>query len=268
MNALIAAIFVWGLVLWMFMRRRFGPPLGRWARAVAFKPKEPMSPEQLFGCLLSANFALLTRDNFNQLASALPLRRVTSLLREHWGIEDASGCVGVIDDRIERIGQMSASEKHAIAAWLAGSQVDSNEFAALEDTCRFMSLRARITSELQHGHLSVLAWDIQQLAYLLRLAYSAGHISRDETESALERLKQRARSHYASWEDYSLSSLVGLGMRGSLEIFDEVEWTQFARTHSVLVGQPRSPVRHAAAWNGVGKPREARCASAPELLPA
>ena len=45
-----------------------------------------------------------------------------------------------------------------------------------------------------------------------------------------------------------MSALIGLGMRGSLEIFDNMEWIQFARTHSVLLDERHSPIRSAAPW--------------------
>ena len=102
---------------------------------------------------------------------------------------------------------------------------------------------------LRQGHLSVLAWDVQQVAYLARLGLAVGYVSRESADSILDLLQARARSEYASWQEYPLSALIGLGMRGSLEIFDTTEWMQFARTHSVLLDQRHSPIRIAAPWN-------------------
>lgn len=256
MTALTTVALIWGFVIWIFLRGRFGPSRESWARAIAFKPKEAMSPEQLFGCLLSGNFALLMRDNFNQIGSSLSERRIGRVLREHWGIETRADCRRVIESRLESLGKMSAAEKRAIAAWLTGEPVDSNEYAALEDTCLFMALRAHIAQvdELRQDHLSILAWDIQQLAYLVRLACTAGHVSKASAEEVLGALKMRARAHYASWTDYSLAALVGLGLRGSLEVFDHAEWRQFARTHSVFLNEHRSPTRSASRW-GAAAPR-------------
>ena len=250
MTALTTVALIWGFVIWIFLRGRFGPSMESWSRAIAFKPKEAMSPEQLFGCLLSGNFALLMRDNFNQLGSSLSERRIGRVLREHWGIETRADCRRVIASRLESLGRMSPSEKRAIAAWLAGEPVDSNEYAALEDTCLFVALRAHITQldELRHDHLSVLAWDIQQLAYLVRLACAVGHVSKASAEEILGTLRTRARAHYGSWKEYSLAALIGLGMRGSLEVFDHAEWTQFARTHSVFLNERRSPTKSASRW--------------------
>ena len=148
------------------------------------------------------------------------------------------------------MGQMSQLEHGAIAAWHAGHWAQSNEYAALEQTCMFMTLRAHIVDEdaLRQGHLSVLAWDVQQVAYLVRLGLAVDYVSRKFADSILDLLRTRARSTYASWQEYSLSALVGLGMRGSLEIFDTTEWMQFARTHSVLLDQRHSPISSAAPW--------------------
>ena len=258
MTALTTVVLIWSFVIWIFVRGRFGPSKESWSRAIAFKPKEEMSPEQLFGCLLSGNFALLMRDNFNQLGSSLSERRIGRVLREHWGIETRADCRRVIESRLESLGRMSPSEKRAIAAWLTGEPVDSNEYAALEDTCLFVALRARLTrvDELRHDHLSVLAWDIQQLAYLVRLACAVGHVSKASAEEILGTLRTRARAHYGSWQDYSLAALIGLGMRGSLEVFDHAEWTQFARTHSVFLNERRSPTQSASRWTVAAVQRE------------
>ena len=238
------------LVLWILLHGRFGPSQANWARAIAFRPTEPMSPEQLFGCLLSGNFALLMRDNFNQLESSLPKWRVTKILAENWAIRCSMDFRDVLEARLTRMGQMSQLENGAIAAWHAGHWAQSSEYAALEKTCIFVTLRARIVDDdaLRQAHLSVLAWDVQQVAYLARLGLAVGYVSRESADSILDLLQARARSEYASWQEYSLSALIGLGMRGSLEIFDTTEWMQFARTHSVLLDQRHSPIRIAAPW--------------------
>ncbi|MGO4396509.1 DUF1266 domain-containing protein [Variovorax sp. M-6] len=264
MTALTTAALIWGVVIWIFVRGRFGPSMASWTRAIAFKPKEEMSPEQLFGCLLSGNFALLMRDNFNQIGSSLSERRIGRVLREHWGVETRADCLRMIESRRESLGKMSPPEKRAIAAWLTGERVDSNEYAAIEDTCRFMALRAHIThvDELRNDHLSVLAWDIQQLAYLVRLACAVGHVSKPSAEEILGALRTRARAHYGSWKDYSLAALIGLGMRGSLEVFDHAEWTQFARTHAVFLNERRSPTKSASRWTVAAVQRDAPAAPA------
>lgn len=235
-----------------FIATLLGRGLGAkaWSNAIAFRPREEMSPEQLFGCLLSANFALLMRDNFNQLGSALSERRMRKTLAEHWGIVSQLKCRRAIESGLARVGEMSAPEKRAIAAWFQGGQLESNEYAALEHTCMSMVLGARISrvDELRHDHLSVIAWDIQQLAYLVRLAYALDYVSKDLAEAVLVRLRLRARSHYNSWHDYSLSALVGLGLRGSPEVFDSSTWGRFARTHEVFLDARRSPISIASRW--------------------
>jgi hypothetical protein len=238
------------MVFWIILRGRFGPSQSTWARNIAYRPTESMSPEQLFGCLLSGNFALLMRDNFNQLASSLPKGRVTKILAEHWAIRCPMEFQWVLEARLARMGQMSQLENGAIAAWHAGHWAQSDEYAALEQTCMFMILQARLVDDdaLRRGHLSVLAWDVQQVAYLLRLGLAVDFVSRRFADSVIDLLRTRVQSACASWQEYSLSALVGLGMRGSLEIFDTTEWMQFARTHRVLLDEHHSPIRSAAPW--------------------
>jgi len=271
MTTLVALNMICCLVLWVVLRGRFGPSQARWARAIEFRPTESMSPEQLFGCLLSGNFALLMRDNFNQLESSLHRVRVNRTLAEHWAIHCPFDFRRVLEARLARMGQMSQLEHGAIAAWHAGHWAQSNEYAALERTCMFMTLRAHIVDEdaLRQGHLSVLAWDVQQVAYLLRLGLAVEYVSRRFADSVLDMLRARVRSTYASWQDYSLSALVGLGMRGSLEIFDATEWMQFARTHSVLLDERHSPIRCAAPWQDPSvRPIEVALSSSLETLSA
>lgn len=264
MTAFISVASVWGLVLWIFLRGRLGPSVQAWSRSIAFKPAAPTSADELFGYLLSGNFALLLRDNFNQLRSALSKRRIFQVLQEHWGITTPIDCRRVIQARIESLGRMSPIEKRAIAAWLVDAPIDSNEYAALDDTCKFMALRAHIAQmdDLRHGHLSVLAWDLQQLAYLVRLACAVDHVSEASAEEVLAVLTERARANFASWKDYSLCALVGLGLRGSLEVFDHAEWALFARTHTVFLNPRGSPTRHASHWGDVRRPRPVPSASA------
>jgi hypothetical protein len=256
MTAFVPAALICALLVWAVVRWRFGPSLDKWSLAITFRPTESMSPEQLFGCLLSGNFALLMRDNFNQLSSALSPRRIHRVLREHWGIDSREGCLRVIHSRLEGLGRMTPAEKRAIAAWLLREQVDSDEYAALEDSCLYMVRCARITrvDELRHDRLSVMAWDIQQLAYLVRLACTVGYLSEPRARELLQLLAVRARAHYASWKDYSLAALVGLGLRGSLDIFDHAEWAQFARTHLVFLNPRRSPTRSASHWHDGSAP--------------
>ncbi len=68
-------VVIGGLVALGLFRLRYGWSCKRWMRAIRFAPGGEMSPVQLFGCLLSANLALLEHDNFNQFESALPAKR-------------------------------------------------------------------------------------------------------------------------------------------------------------------------------------------------
>lgn len=249
MMDLTAVILIWSLTLWLLFRGVFDPSTGRWSRAIAFRPEEAMAPEQLFGCLLSGNLALMMRDNFNQLGSALSRRRARKVLGFLWGISSPSDCRRLLEHRLRWLGQMTSLEKSAAAAWLCSSQADSREYRALRNTCVFLSSHmSPSVARIRHIHIGVLAWDIQQLAYVLRLSLTAGYIPRDTAEKTLSLLATRARSHYASWRDYSLSALIGLGMRGSVEFFDRTEWRFFARTHSVLLHELHSPTRDASSW--------------------
>jgi len=76
-----------------------------------------------------------------------------------------------------------------------------------------------------------------------------GYLSKPRARELLQLLATRARCHCASWKDYSLAALVGLGLRGALATFDHAEWAQFARTHLVFLNPRRSPTRSASHWH-------------------
>lgn len=234
------------------VRSRLGARVGN-SRPPESVPPRDSSPELLFGCLLSANFAVLMKDNFNQLASALPERRIRKLLAEHWGIETRADCVRVIEQRMARLGETSPAEILGVAAWL-----DERRGGESVHPSRASAEHLASADDLSHGHLSVLAWDIQQLAYLVRLARAVGHVSHGQAESVLARLSLRARMHYGSWKVYSMAALVGLGMRGAMEVFETSEWERYSRTHSDFLSGRHAPIRLASSWSACVAPRPLR----------
>ncbi|MEJ8815935.1 DUF1266 domain-containing protein [Variovorax ureilyticus] len=244
MMALLAAALAWCMKSLASVRLRLSARVGN-ARPVESVPPHDTCPELLFGCLLSANFAVLMKDDFNQLASALPEHRIRKLLAEHWGIENRADCVHVIEQRMERLGETSPAEIQAVAAWLD----DRRRRGEGARPARPAAEHLASADDLSHGHLSVLAWDIQQLAYLVRLARAVGHVSHGQAEAVLARLTLRARMHYGSWKVYSMAALVGLGMRGAMEVFETSEWERYARTHSVFLSGRHAPIRLASSWS-------------------
>jgi hypothetical protein len=215
---------------------------------MALGTTQEMPPDQLFGCLLSGNFALLLGDNFKQLASGLSEQRAERILAAQWGVTSQASCHRVIDDRLVRLGAMSPEESDALGAWLTGEGEQS------EGAGSSMGLRERLelVAGLRRDYHGVLAWDIQVLAGLLRVALKVRHIHQDEAERDMVFLAQRARSSFDSWEEFSLCALVGLGMRNSMEIFESAEWSHAVRTHSNFLDGRDSPTRR-APWVGAGR---------------
>ncbi|RZI74055.1 MAG: DUF1266 domain-containing protein [Variovorax sp.] len=248
---LLCAVVAPVLVFLGLFRLRYGWSMDRWTRAARFEPTEDMSADQLFGCLLSANLALLEHDNFNQLASALPARRVRAILKTHWDIGSAETCRRAIFGGLRELGRESAEEEEAFSAWAAGATVDSNAFASLRDVCRFLSIDVQVASphRFLRRDFSMTAWDIQQVAYITRLGSAAGFVPRDLAEEALEVLQRSARAAYTSWKDFSLAMLVGMGMRSPIDTFDTGGWVEFARSHTALLECRDTLLRHAAPWD-------------------
>ncbi|VTU14237.1 hypothetical protein SRS16CHR_00992 [Variovorax sp. SRS16] len=222
----------------------------RWARAMRFRSIEDVSPHELFGYLLSANLALLARDNFNQLPSGLSQARIRHVLATRWRVSSSHACVRVIEQRRKWLGLTTPAEDEALSAWRSGRIVDSECYGALHDTCIFLSLRARVVGmqEISEQHLCAMAWDIQQVAYLVRLGVAAGFVSRGRAENTLAGLQREARMHYSSWRDYSLSTLIGMGLRREVDAYDSETWWRIARSHKMLLEDRHTPISHAAPW--------------------
>jgi hypothetical protein len=271
MNFWIALVALWTLCAVLLLNAWGGKSVARRARRIAVRPTEPVSPDQLFGYLLSANFAVLEGDDFNQLGSSLAKELVEAVLIQHWRVQRGCECVWLVERWLRSLG--TGFPAAAYAAWRSGHVVDSDAYAALEEICRFLVQDARVVEarQIQNVHLNPAAWEIQQAVYLVRLGFSAEYLSRANAQAALRRLQEAARAHYASWEDFSLSGLIALGVRGPIDSFDLVNWRKIARSHEVLLRAQRTTLAHAVRWKvftAVSAPSSRRLEPAPQLAEA
>ena len=255
MDLWIAALAIWLALLCTIVVVRMGWSDASRARGIAFVPTEAISQDQLFGLLLGANVAVIEHDDFNQLASTLPRRRIPELLARYWSVCSARDFQRVIDDRLRTLGAVSAEEAEAFDAWGAGTTIDTEAYRSLRDVLVFLTAHAGIVKPggIRDQHCHLLAWDVQQVAYLLRLGYTMGYVSRETAWRTLQRLRQTARMRYASWADYSLSALVGMGLRGVLDLDDVADWYHIARSHTVLLAAHRLLLARAADWTALGQ---------------
>lgn len=250
MDFWIAALALWLALLCTIVGVRMSWSDASWARGIAFAPTEAIAPHQLFGLLLGANLALLEHDDFNQLASTLPRRRIQDVLARYWNVRSARDFQQVIDKRLRSLGAVSSEEAEAFEAWQIGEPVDTAAYRSLRDVLVFLSAHARVVKpdEIGDQHCRLMAWDVQQVAYLLRLGFTMGYASRESVWRTLDRLQPMARMRYTSWKDYSLSALVGMGVRGVLDLDDIGDWHHIARSHTVLLAARRSLLARAADW--------------------
>jgi hypothetical protein len=250
MDFWIAALAIWLALLCTIVGVRMGWSDANWARGIAFAPTEAIAAHQLFGLLLGANLALLERDDFNQLASTLPRRRIHELLARYWNVRSARDFQQVVDTRLRTLGAVSSEEAEAFEAWRIGEPADTAAYRSLRDVLVFLSAHAGIVKpgEIRDQHCRLVAWDVQQVAYLLRLGFTLGYASRESVWRTLDRLQPMARLRYTSWKDYSLSALVGMGVRGVLDLNDVGDWHHIAHSHTVLLAARRSLLAQAADW--------------------
>lgn len=250
MDFWIAALAIWLALLCTIVGVRMNWSDANWARGIAFAPTEAIAAHQLFGLLLGANLALLERDDFNQLASTLPRRRIRELLARYWNVRSARDFQQVVDTRLRTLGAVSSEEAEAFEAWRIGVPVDTAAYRSLRDVLVFLSAHAGVVKpgEIRDQHCRLVAWDVQQVAYLLRLGFTLGYASRESVWRTLDRLQPMARMRYTSWKDYSLSALVGMGVRGVLDLDDIGDWHHIAHSHTVLLAARRSLLARAADW--------------------
>jgi hypothetical protein len=257
-SLLLLGFFGWRRFEWMNLQQ---------AERVPWTPTERVSGDQLFGYLLSGNLALMAHDDFNQLASALPPPRIRRILVEQWSLKSAIECRRRVEYWLVTLGMPEPGEQEAWAAWRERRPIDSDAYRALRAGAHLLRVDAgtAATLAIDPRQFSMMAWDVQQAAYVVRLGFAVGYLSRAMAESTLARLQHAVRAHYTSWADYSLSALLGMGLRGR---FDGVEWHCAARSHErLLVAHAgllhRAPFGKRPPATRAMRP-EARVAAAPE----
>jgi len=255
---LLLGFFGWRRFEWMNLQQ---------AERMPRAPTERVGADQLFGYLLSANLAVMARDNFHQLASALPPARVRRILGEHWNLRSAIECRRRIERWLATLGAPEPGEQEAWQAWREGRPIDSDAYRALRAGARQLRVDAGTAAglDIDERQFSMMAWDAQQAAYVVRLGFALGYLSRAMAESTLARLQYVVQSHYGSWADYSLSAMLGMGLRGR---FDGVEWHCAAQSHERLLVAHAGLLRRAPFGAHAPKGRAtragARIATAPE----
>lgn len=221
------------------------------ARRIDLNPTELVRPEQLSGYLLSANLALMEGDDFNQLASALSPKRVAQVLSDHWEVTDQSSFDRVTASSFESLGDTSEFERAAFETWIQCNATGLPCAGALSQVCHFLSDVARLAEarHLNARHLKLVAWDVQQLAYLIRLGHACGYVSRNVAQSHLERLCLEVSMHHDSWAEYSISALIGIGVTRHFDSLESLQWRRLARSHRVLMSDDHGLLEYASLWS-------------------
>ena len=152
--------------------------------------------------------------------------------------------------RLQHLGERSPREQMLIDQWRPGHFSDTEGLDPLQDVCAFLSSEACVVGakEIRPLHLNLIAWDIQQAAYSVRLGLAAGYAPSGIAKNVIDRLQREARLHYGSWPDYFLSSLIGMGLRHHVDIFSPGDWHRIAQTYTVLVSSREVLLRHASTW--------------------
>ena len=170
--------------------------------------------ETLFRILLSGHQALLEGDNFNQMASALGKHASIAMLKSRWKVDNQHSLENYLANSLDSMGTPSQDE----------ADVLQNEFKAtskprlyglLNKICGNLIDSACIanSSELSPIHFQMLAHDAQDRANVIRLSLAAGYIDEVSATNELSKIEFKVVAAYDSWQQYSLSALIGYSVR-------------------------------------------------------
>lgn len=258
MESLFLLLTAWTAILcyfaWVVYGRRFSGAIQK----INLKPESDTSQAEIFSCLLSGNIALIEKDNFDQLASSLSSEKIQQALFRYWQIEGPESFSVGLQQAFFQLGDTHAIEREAFSAWNTGFACNTATYIRLFDVCKFLSVNAALIEPGRIGarQLNMTAWDIQRLAYLVRLGHAAHYMSRDAALQSLRRLSVAARAHYASWEDFSISALIGMGVRSEVDVLQASVWHDFAQTHVALTAVDGAPFAQVAWTPGVQAPKQ------------
>ncbi len=260
MESVFVLLVLWVMIIcyfaWIISARSYSSL----SNVLEFKLREIISPEELFIYRLSGNLALIEKDDFNHLKSSLSDEKIFQLLFDHWKIREREEFSVGLQQSFFQLGDTSDLEQQAFDAWNTGAACNTASYIRLFDVCKFLSVDAALVNASSIGprQLNMTAWDIERTAYLVRLGYAANFIERDGAIQSLRRLSAVAREHYRSWEDFSISALIGMGTRSDVEVSQASIWHAYASTHLVMTSSALAPFDPGAGLaTGVSQPRVA-----------
>lgn len=250
MESIFVLLALWAMILCYFAWVIYGRSFSSSVRMMKLKPTEDVSPPELFSYLLSGNLALIEKDDFNQLRSSLSIDQIRQVLSRHWQIKGPEDFSVGLQQSLFQLGDACALERQAFDAWNSGGACNTAHYIRLFDVCKFLSVDAGLIDASRIGprQLDMTAWDIERTAYLVRLGHAAHYIQRDSAMQCLRRLSAAARAHYNSWEDFSISALIGMGIRSDVEVSQVNVWHAYARTHLALTSSGGAPYVQVADW--------------------
>lgn len=261
MEPIFVLLALWVMILcyfaWVISTRGYSSS----PKMPKLKSTEDLSTEELFSYHLSGNLALIEKDDFNQLQSSLGNERIRKVLFHHWKIKGPEDFSVGLQQAFFQLGDTSAVEQQAFDAWNTGAACNTATYIKLFDVCKFLSVDAALIDASRIGprQLDMTAWDIERTAYLVRLGYASHYIQRDGAMQSLRRLSAAARAHYDSWEDFSISALIGMGMRSDVPVSEANAWHACARTHLALTSSAGAPCEQLADWKSVNAAPKSLC---------
>ena len=250
MESIFVLLILWVMIIcylaWVISNRSYSNP----ANMLKSDSGTDVSLEELFSYRLSGNLALIEKDDFNQLRSSLSMKRIREVLFQYWQIKGPEDFSVSLQQAFFQLGDTSAIEQQAFDAWNTGAACNTANYIRLFDVCKFLSVDAGLINASRIGsrQLDMTAWDIERTAYLVRLGYASHYIQRDGAAQSLRRLSTAAKARYDSWEDFSISALIGMGIRSDVEISQANVWHSYARTHLALISSAGAPAEQIADW--------------------
>lgn len=170
-------------------------------------------PEELSKYLALGSFLIsMDSDPVETLEQMSDIEYQKENIEESWGIDDRNSLLEMLENLFEGHAYISYNGLYL------EMKADKMENAGNEDVDDYQTT---INSLLEIGMPgeeiaecpSIMAWDIERLAYLSRVGAHVGYITQDEAWEWLKKAAQKTKEEFKDWREYAVSMVMGRALQ-------------------------------------------------------